>query len=202
MGIIITLVSYKNEFVDQKWNLPTRVHSLLGIHQNLSETKLGDKAAVAKSMFRNHDFIHWKVRTPTADAIWGNLRMKANISFIFTYIYQVSKVYPRTRPKIPRSIYLRLYRLSSASLGLAHKSCLRRQDRNSDLHVDVSKWPLCLIAHKPCLQARRAEPEGNRYPTVTPSLNCDSVHLKTYPAHLTHHLISCFLTTFARPQAP
>ena len=128
--------------------------------------------------------------------------MKANISFIFTYIYQVSKVYPRTRPKIPRSIYLRLYRLSSASLGLAHKSCLRRQDRNSDLHVDVSKWPLCLIAHKPCLQARRAEPEGNRYPTVTPSLNCDSVHLKTYPAHLKHHLISCFLTTFARPPGP
>ena len=125
--------------------------------------------------------------------------MKANISFIFTYIYQVSKVYLRTRPKIPRSIYLRLYRLSSASLGLAHKSCLRR-DRNSDLHVDVSKWPLDLISHKPRLRPRKAEPEGNRYPTVTPSLNGDSVHLKTYPAHLKHVFSDHFCTTPRPPR--
>ena len=63
--------------------------------------------------------------------------MKANISFIFTYIYQVSKVYPRkSRPKIPRSIYLRL---SQSPLVRISRSLLqalfRLQEPDSDLYI-------------------------------------------------------------------
>lgn len=57
-----------------------------------------------------------------------------------------------------------------------------------------------LYTHKSCLRPRKAEPEGNRYPTVTPSLNGDSVHLKTYPAHLKHVFSDHFCTTPRPPR--